>query len=279
VSRTSEGLQSTGGEITVKKIGGGSGAQGASGGGSGNKREVPGPEVDLDIRFATDRPLRIALPEGYIFTKVKGWVGGKLADPDYTVVVEFVSGELKYFGRKFYVRGGSFSMFREQGVEEKTVNLLIANTSEDLTIFLNLKGDLSDPSLFVWSEPPMSTREILSRLIIGSSAEGFFPVAEGLLKAFGSIGELRSGLSESLGVDITFSTQSGSSGDLGFNVNIKKKLGRVLSIEYQQSTLRDPRSTYFGGSVRIPGGFQIYGRSFSDDTSEVKLKIQRKFDF
>ena len=268
-----------GGEISVKEIKG-SGDSGGSGPGAGGGTGKPaGPEVNLDIRFATERPLRVSLPEGYIFTKVKGWVGGKASDPDYTVVVEFVSGELKYFGRKFYVRGGSFSMYREQGTEEKTVNLLIANTSEDLTIFLNLKGDLNDPSLFVWSEPPMNTREILSRLIIGSTAEGFFPVAEGLFKAFGSIGELRSGLSQTLGVDITLSTQTGSSGDLGFNVNIRKKLGRILSIEYQQSTLRDPRSTYFGGSIRLPGGLRLYGRSFSDDTSEVKLKIQRKFDF
>ncbi len=268
-----------GGEISVKKVGVGGDTAPDAGKSASEKEGAKGPHINLDVRFATDKPLRISLPEGYIFTKVKGWVGGKAEDPDYTVVVEFVSGELKYFGRKFYVRGGSFSMYREQGTEEKTVNLLIANTSDDLTIFLHLKGDLSDPSLFVWSEPPMSTRELLSKLIIGSSAEGFFPVAEGLFKAFGSIGELRSGLSQTLGVDITLSTQTGSSGDLGFNVNIRRKLGRILSIEYQQSTLRDPRSTYFGGSIRLPGGLRLYGRSFSDDTSEVKLKIQRKFDF
>ena len=265
-----------GGEISVRKISGGDRVLSVK---TDDIKKPTGPEVNFDVRFTTDKLLRVTLPEGYIFTKVKGWVKGKAQDPDYTVVVEFVSGELNYFGRKFYVRGGTFTMVKEKGKEEKRVNLLIASTYEDLTIFLNLKGDLSDPSLFVWSEPPMSRKEILSKLIIGTSAEGFFPVTEGLFRAFGSVGAIRSGLSENFGVDISFSIQTGSSGDLGFNVNIRKKLGRIFSVEYQQSTLADPRSTYFGGNIKLPGGFQIYGRSFSNDALEVKLKMQGKFDF
>ncbi|GEM_PF-2858136 len=264
-----------GGEVAVKKKTAGESQRAGQG---RSEREV-GIETKLDIRFATDRPLRVILPEGYIYTKVKGWVGGTARDPEYSVVVEFVSGELTYFGRKFFVRGGTFMLVKEQGSEEKMVNLLIANTSDDLTIYINLKGSLDDPDLFIWSEPPMDRRELLSKLIIGSTAEGFFPVAEGLFKAFGSIGELRTGLSRTFGVDITLTTQTGSSGDLGFNVNIRKRLGRAFSIEYQQSTLRDPRSTFYGGSIRLPGGVHIYGRTFSDDTSEVKLRLLKKFDF
>ena len=267
-----------GGEIVIKRlIGGGSGHEEPEGIEEGEaKGALP---VKLDIRFDTDKPIRVSLPEGYVYVKVRGSVGGRSDDPVVSVVVEFVSGELTYFGRKFYVKGGSFTFVKGEDEDRKDIDLLIANPSQELTIYVNLKGDVGDPSLFVWSEPPRSTREILARLVIGTTAEGVIPVAEGLFKAFGSLGELRTGLSRTFGVDITLSTQTGSTGDLGFNVNVRKRFGRVFAIEYQQSTLNDPRATYFGGSIRLPGGVSIYGRSFSDDTSEVMFRVLRKFDF
>ena len=256
------------GEAEITKLGGGKG-----------KKERGAEEVELDVRFDTSKPIRVSLPEGYVYVKVKGWVGGKASDPRYAVNVEFLSGELTYFGRRFFVRGGTVTLLREEEVKESSIDISLVNPSEDMSIFINLRGDLEEPSIVVWSEPPRSTQEILTKLVIGSTAEGLIPVAKTLFKQLGYLGNVRSGLSSLLGVDITLSTQTGTQGDIGINVNIKKKIARAFTIEYQQSTLKDPRSTYYGGSISLPGGTYFYGRVFADNTSEIKLRFIRKFDF
>jgi translocation and assembly module TamB len=235
--------------------------------------------VELDVSFESPEPIRVNLPEGYLYVKVRGWVGGKMSDPEYAVSVEFLSGELTYFGRRFFVRGGSASFLREKEVEDKRIDISLVNPSEDLSIFINLRGNLEDPQLIVWSEPPRSTQEILTKLVIGSTAEGIIPVTKALFKQLGYIGDVRSGLASLLGVEITLSTQTGTQGEIGINLNIRNRIAKAFSIEYQQSTLRDPRATYYGGSVNLSKGFRFYGRVFSDKSSEIKLRFTRKFDF
>jgi len=247
-------------------------------GGGGGKGTAP-PEVALDVRFDSLKPLRVRLPEGYVYVKVRGWVGGSSRNPDYSLVVDLLSGELSYFGRRFLVRRGTLRLLREGASEERFIDLSLVNPGRDLSIFISLRGDLRDPRLVVWSEPPTSTREILTKLVIGSTAEGIIPVAQTLFKQLGYIGAVRSGIAGLLGVEITFSTQTSPRGDVGLNLNVRKKISRALSIEYQQSTLRDPRATYYGGSLTLPAGTSFYGRIFSDNTSEVKFRFIRKFDF
>ncbi|HHJ63456.1 MAG TPA: hypothetical protein ENJ61_00965, partial [Aquifex aeolicus] len=247
-------------------------------GGGGGKGTAP-PEVALDVRFDSLKPLRVRLPEGYVYVKVRGWVGGSSRNPDYSLVVDLLSGELSYFGRRFLVRRGTLRLLREGASEERFIDLSLVNPGRDLSIFISLRGDLRDPRLVVWSEPPTSTREILTKLVIGSTAEGIIPVAQTLFKQLGYIGAVRSGIAGLLGVEITFSTQTSPRGDVGLNLNVRKKISRALSVEYQQSTLRDPRATYYGGSLTLPAGTSFYGRIFSDNTSEVKFRFIRKFDF
>ena len=242
-------------------------------------REGKAPELELDVRFSSSAPIRVKLPEGYLYVKVNGWVGGKSSDPEYAVSVEFLSGELTYFGRKFFVRGGRAELLKEKEGEEKRIDLSLVNPSEDMSIFINLRGELDNPDIVVWSEPPRSTQEILTKLIIGSTAEGVIPVAKTLFKQLGYLGSFKSGLASLLGVDITLSTQTGAQGEIGVSVNIRKKIARAFTIEYQQSTLKDPRQTYYGGGVSLPAGMSFYGRVFADNTSEIKLKFIRKFDF
>jgi len=238
-----------------------------------------GPPVTLDVRFESSDPIRITMPEGYVYANVKGWVSGRVDSPEYVIRIEFLSGELKYFGREFFVRGGTLNLIKEKEREEKVIDLSLVNPSEEMNIFINLRGNLEDPSIVVWSEPPRSTQEIMTKLIIGGTAEGIIPVAKALFKQLGYIGEVRSGLSSLFGVDITFSTQTGSQGEIGFAVNVRKKIARAFTVEYQQSTLKDPRQTYYGGSVHLPANLSFYGRMFSDKTSEIKLRFIRKFDF
>ncbi len=240
------------------------------------KRKVP---LKLDVRFESGKPVKVRLPEGFVYVNVMGWVGGEAQDPQYSLRVEFLSGELTYFGRTFFIKKGSLRVIREKEIEERIIDISLVNPSEDGYIFINLRGYLENPDLIVWSEPPRSTQEILTKLIIGSTAEGIIPVAQTLFRQFGYIGEVRKGLASLLGVEINFSTQIGAQGEIGLNVNVKKKIARALSVEYQQSTLRDPRATYYGGSVLLPGGLSFYGRVFSNRTSELKLRFIRKFDF
>ncbi|RLJ70277.1 autotransporter translocation and assembly factor TamB [Hydrogenivirga caldilitoris] len=243
------------------------------------ERQPSKTEVELDVRFDTFKPIRVQLPEGYLFVKVKGWVQGKSSDPNYALNIEFLTGELTYFGRRFFVKGGHANLLKEQEVEEKRIDISLVNPSEDMSIFINLKGSLDNPQIVVWSEPPKSSQEILTKLVIGSTAEGLIPVAKTLFKQLGYLGSARSGLASLLGVDITLSTQTGSQGEIGINLNVRKKIAEAFSIEYQQSTLKDPRATYYGGSLTFPGGTYFYGRIFADNTSEIKLRFIRKFDF
>ena len=264
------------GEVVVSKLGGGGGESESAGTESSGDSGV---SVELDVGFQTDKPVRVTLPEGYVYVNIKGWVGGNARDPDYSLVVEFLSGELTYFSRKFFVRGGRVVLLKEEGVEDRLINLSLVNPSPDLSIYIDLKGELEDPDIVVWSEPPRSAQELLTKLIIGSSAEGILPVAQTIFKRFGYMGDIKSGLASLLGVEISLSTETGSQGDIGFNLNVKKKIARAFAVEYQQSTLRDPRATYYGGSLFLPGGASFYGRVFADNTSEVKIRFIRKFDF
>ena len=261
------------GEVNIEKIGGKAEDKGRK------KEKEEGAEVELDINFDTSSPIRVNLPEGYVYVKVMGWVGGTAEEPQYGIKIEFLSGELTYFGRKFFLRGGTLSFLKEEETQESNIDISLVNPSQELTIFINLRGELSDPDIVVWSEPPRNAQEILTKLIIGSTAEGIIPVAKALFKQLGYLGNIRSGLSSLLGVEINLSTQTGSQGEIGVNVNIRKQIAKALAIEYQQSTLKDPRATYYGGSIKLPGGTSFYGRVFSDNTSEIKLRFIRKFDF
>ena len=235
--------------------------------------------VKLDVHFRSAKPIKLLLPEGYVYVNLNGRVSGSSTDPKYDVEIELLTGELKYFGRTFFVKGGVIRAVRKKEDESTRMDVILFSPGDDASIFLNVKGDVEDPHLIVWSEPPRSTREILTKLIIGGSAEGIIPVTEALFRRLGYAWDVKSGLAGFLGVEISLSTHTGGQGDLGFGLNIRKKIARAFSVEYQQSTLKDPRATYYGGSVSFPGGVSFYGRVFSDRTSELKLRFIRKFDF
>jgi len=181
-----------------------------------------------------------------VYTKVRGWIAGDTVDPKYSAKIELLSGELKYFGRTFFVKGGVINLVKEAEGKSTRIDITLVNPSGDINIFLNVMGDM----------------EVI-------------PVARALFKQLGYIGDVKSGLASLLGVEISFSTQMGSQGEVGFGINVRKKIARAFSIEYQQSTLKDPRATYYG----LPRGLSFYGRIFSDRTSELKLRFIRKFDF
>ena len=240
------------------------------------KRNLP--PVRLRVNFRSKEPLRIRLPEGYVYAQVRGKVRGTLAEPVYSIDVTLISGELRYFGKTFYVRSGKVSLVRTGEGEKRTIDVDLVNPGDEMNIHLSLRGDPSDPDVVVWSEPPRSVGEIVTQLIAGGSEEGAIPVSQAIMRRVGyrSIG---GDLISALGIDINIITKTGSQGEIGVNLNIRKRISRFLSVEYQQSTLKDPRETFYGGGIRLPGKVSFFGRVFSDDTSEVKLRFIRKFDF
>ncbi len=236
-------------------------------------------DVELDIKFSSSKPLRIYMPEGYVHANVRGWIKDGEDGRNYHVVLELLSGELSYFGRNFFVREGSIRISKEKSKGERILNVLLVNSSPDISIFISISGDMDNPDVVVWSEPPMGTRELLTRLIVGSTAEGIIPVTKALLKELGYVGNIKDSLAKFLGLEISLLTRTGNRGELGVSVNIKKRIARAFTIEYQQSTLKDPRETYYGGSLNLPINTFIYGRVFSDRSSEIKLRFIKKFDF
>ena len=236
-------------------------------------------DTELDIEFSSSDPIRVYLPEGYLYSKLRGWIRGKGNKPDYYVELDLLSGELNYFGRSFFVREGKIKMSREKGKEDKELDVLLVNSSPAMSIFISLKGDMDEPDVVVWSEPPMDTRQLLTKLVVGSTAEGIIPVAKALFKELGYTATIKDSLTKFLGLEISLLTKTGNRGELGINVSIKKKIAKLFTVEYQQSTLNDPRETYYGGSISLPTNTSIYGRVFSDKSAEIKLRFIRKFNF
>ena len=236
------------------------------------------PPVRVRVNFRSEKPLRIELPEGYIYAQVRGQASGTLAEPTYRIEALIVSGELRYFGKNFYVRGGKVKILRTAEGLRRYIEMDLVHPGEDMNIHISFKGDPSDPQVVLWSEPPKSVGEIVAHLIGGTGGEGAIPVPGAVLKKVGSR-SLGGDILSALGVEINILTKTSSQGDLGVSLNIRKRISRFLSVEYQQSTLRDPRETFYGGGLRLPGSLSLFGRVFSDDSSEVKLRFIRKFDF
>ncbi len=224
-------------------------------------------------------PIRVVLPEGYINLRPGGVI---TAGPDstmYAVSLNLVSGELNYFGRNFYIRKGWFLM-EKKTEDKKFVNLSIVSVEDGVSIYIDLVGELPIPKVYLRSDPPMDRKEILTRLVLGGITEGVIPVASSLITEFTYFTRFRRDISGLLGLDIRFLTHTGSQGDIGLNVLVSKRLSNIIRLEYQQSTLKDPRATFYGVSANLePLGVSVGARTYSDNTKGFRLKIRRKFDF
>ncbi len=235
--------------------------------------------IYLSVEFENEKPVRLLLPEGYAYANVRGFLEGTPEELSYTVVANLVSGELTYFGRTFYIKEGTLTFIKERERDVKRLDITILTPEDGINMFLRIRGTIDDPKVIVWSEPPLSPREIISRLVVGGSAEGFIPVASALFKEFERIGYIRERLSTVAGLRIRFITLTTPYGETGVGINIRKKIAKIFSLEYQQASLKDPRATYYGGNIHILDNLTLSGRTFSDNTSEIRLRFIKKFDF
>jgi translocation and assembly module TamB len=239
------------------------------------REETP---ITLDLKVSSYEPLRVYLPEGYIYSSLEGYAKGKLDDLEYKFRFSLSGGELKYFNKKFYVKSGFFELDKKS----KNIDLTIASSLPDYVIFINLKGDPEYPKVILSSEPPREIRKIITDLVMGGGeAQEIISLGDILASQIPQIGGLTKGLEKTLGTElnISVSPQLSSSGEVGVSTKVSKDITDRFSIEYQHSTLKDPKESYVGGSARITGGISVGGRINSDKSKEVRLRVRGKFNF
>ncbi|MEN3028506.1 MAG: hypothetical protein ABDH29_04695, partial [Aquificaceae bacterium] len=124
-----------------------------------SRKKNPPPEeyrrVNLDLSLNSLEPLRINLPEGFLYGDLSASIKGNLYEPDYTVNAYLKGGKLSYFERDFFVRKGEVSFTRK----ESQLELTLTTPTPDYTIILDLKGHPQYPKAIVRSEPPRDSRE------------------------------------------------------------------------------------------------------------------------
>jgi Family of unknown function (DUF490). len=239
------------------------------------REETP---ITLDLKVSSYEPLKVYLPEGYIYSSLEGYAKGKLEDLEYKFRFSLSGGELKYFNNKFYVKSGSFEFDKKS----KNIDLTIASPLPDYVILIDIKGDPEYPKVLLSSEPPRETRKVITDLVLGGGeAQGIISLGDILSTQIPQIGGVIKGVEKTFGTELSVSVtpQLGSSGEAGLSARISKDITDRFSLEYQQSTLKDPRESYVGGSARITSGTSVGGRINSDNSKEVRLRVRGKFNF
>jgi translocation and assembly module TamB len=234
--------------------------------------------LTLDLKVSSYEPLRVYLPEGYIYSSLEGYAKGKLEDLEYKFRFSLSGGELKYFNKKFYVKSGSFEFDKKS----KNIDLTIASSLPDYVILIDLKGDPEYPKVLLKSEPPRETGKIITDLVLGGGeAQGIISLGDILASQIPQIGGLTKGLEKTLGTElnVSVSPQLSSTGEVGVSTKVSKDITDRFSLEYQQSTLKDPKESYVGGSARITSGTSVGGRINSNSSKEVRLRVRGKFNF
>ena len=257
----------TSGVLNVQRVNRGSGA---------NPEDYK--RVSLDLFIASSEPLRINLPEGYVYADLSAKIGGTLYEPNYTVNAYLKGGALRYFEREFYVRRGELTLTNK----DSQMDLTILTPTPDYSIIIDLKGNPQYPRVIVRSEPPRDTREVLTALVLGGGeAEGLIPVGSALISQIPQISGILKGANRATGLDIRvqISPSVSPTGEVGLNATISKDLTPRITVEHRQSTLKNPRETYTGGDVKLTPNTSIGGRYYSDRTQEVRVRLRRKFDF
>lgn len=234
--------------------------------------------INFDISVASSEPLRINLPEGFIYADLSAALRGTLYEPDYKLSAYFKGGNLSYFGRSFYVRRGE-AIFTNK---ENYLDLTVITPTPDYSIIIDIKGNPQYPKALVRSEPPRDVREVLTTLVLGSKeGEGLIPVADALISQLPQVSQLVRGAKGITGLDIKLQVSPSVSptGEVGISATVSKDITERMSVEHRQSTLRNPKETYTGGEVKLTPSTSIGGKIYSDRSQEYRFRIRKKFDF
>ncbi len=246
------------------------------------KKETKLPlELILNTEFKTKTGLSVKLPEGRLFTALSGKVYGRYPDVNYDILVQVKSGKVSYFGKDFIVKGGKLELRKKDEEEERYVDLELNTWEEPYKIFLKVKGELENPEVYYFSEPPLSRRDILLRLIGGGGNNAVLPVATALSQELEQVGAFKGTLERLFDVKIGIGVQTTPTGELGAAIDLRKRISRLFSIKYRLSTLKDKRATYWEVEARPPldadVGFHFF--LYSDETREYRLGYRKEFNF
>ncbi len=246
------------------------------------KKETKLPvEFSLNAEFRTKTGLNVKLPEGRLLTALKGKVYGRYPDINYDIFLQVKSGKVSYFGKDFIVKGGKLELHKREEEEERYVDLELNTWEEPYKIFLKVKGELDHPEVYYFSEPPLSRREILLKLIGGGGNNAVLPVATALSQELKQVGAFKGTLERLFDVKIGIGIQTASTGELGAAIDLRKRISRLFSIKYRLSTLKDKRATYWELEANPPVDADIgfYFFLYSDETSEYRLGYRKEFNF
>ncbi len=231
--------------------------------------------VSLNVAFRNTKPLRIKLPEGYTVANLSGSLLGTLYEPKYSVDVSLLGGKLTYFGKDFFIRQGKLDITHE----DKKIEVSLSSPTPDYNIIMDVTGNINYPKVVVRSDPPRDQREVLSALIGGGTSQGLIAVDQAILSQFPEFGLLKRTVSNIIGTDINVSVSPViSANETGITTKVSKDFTDKLSAEYQHSTIKNPKETYAEGSAKLVRGSSISARMYSDQSKEVRIRIQRKFD-
>ncbi|SNZ12142.1 translocation/assembly module TamB domain-containing protein [Hydrogenobacter hydrogenophilus] len=234
--------------------------------------------ITLDIKLSTPEPLKVHLPEGYLYTYAEGNLGGNLYEPDYHIKLNLMGGSLVYFNKEFNLREGSVLL----SPKENSLNVTLLSPTPDYNIIIDIKGDINNPKAFVRSEPPRDTKEVLTSLILGGGVgEGLFSLSSALIARFPEFSKLLEGVRSAVGTDvkINISPTTSSTGEAAISTKVSKDITNRLNIEYQQSTIKDPKETYGSANLRITPNTSTGVRIYSNNAQEYKIRFRKKFDF
>lgn len=234
--------------------------------------------IKLDISVTSSEPLRINLPEGFIYADLLATLKGNLYEPEYRLNAYFKGGNLNYFGKNFYVRRGEAAFTNK----ESHLDLTVLTPTPDYSIIIDIKGNPQYPKALVRSEPPRDMREVLSTLVLGGKgSEGLIPVADALISQVPQLNQLMKGAQNITGLDVKLqvSPTVSPTGEVGINATISKDITEKISVEHKQSTLKNPKETYTGGEVKLIPNISIGGRIYSDRSQEYRVRVRKKFDF
>lgn len=248
---------------------------------SPKKKTAPPEEykrVNLDLSVSSSEPIKVNLPEGFVYTDIVANIKGNLYEPNYNLKANLKGGRLRYFDRDFYVSKGEVSFTRR----ESSLDLTMTTSAPEYTIILELKGNPQYPKVMVRSEPPRDSREVITTLVLGSSkGESLIPVGGAIVSQIPQLSGLIESAKGITGTDVKIQVYPSvsPSGEAGVNVGISKEITERIFVEYRHSSHKDPKETYTAGEIKLTPNTSIGGRLYSDRTQEVRIRFRKKFDF
>lgn len=229
--------------------------------------------MNIDIKNST--PITVMLPEGNIYTGIKGKVFARNGNFGYNLNLKAFGGELTYSNKTFYVRYGMLKL-RDAN---KYINVLLMSPGDSYNTYISLVGNLEDPTFDIYSNPPMPRNELLSSFILNKSGLTALPInamASKLSKYSPS------GLASSIfgtNVHLSVYPSQSANGSLNTNVEIKKDISKNVKLKAHISTSPNPLDTYYGGSIKLTPNTSIELQMYGNGSSEGDMSFEKRFDF